>query len=70
MVQTLFQDPSNDSKLQKVLDVINNSTILPDCEKVVQDYSEKAHLTLKALPGCDPKRSLLDLADYVISRRR
>ena len=70
LVQTLFKDPSNDGKLQKVMEAINNSTILPDCQKVVREYIEKALLTLQALPDCDPKRSLLDLADYVISRRR
>ena len=70
LVQTLFKDPSNDGKLQKVMEAINNSTILPDCQKVVQEYIEKALLTLQPLPDCDPKRSLLDLADYVISRRR
>ena len=70
LVQSLFQERSNDAKLQKVVEVINNSTILPDCEQVVQDYSDQARQALQALPDCDPKRSLLDLADYVISRRR
>ena len=67
---TLFQDPSNDSKLEKVVEVINNSIILQDCEQVVQDYLDKARQTLQLLPDCDPKRSLLELADYVIDRRR
>ena len=70
LVQSLFQDRSNDAKLQKVVEVINNSTILPDCEQVVQDYSDQARQALQALPDCDPKRSLLDLADYLIARRR
>ena len=70
LVQSLFQDRSNDAKLQKVVEVINNSTILPDCEQVVQDYSDQARQALQAPPDCDPKRSLLDLADYLIARRR
>jgi geranylgeranyl pyrophosphate synthase len=69
LVQSLFQDPTNDGKLEKVVEVINDSTILPDCERVVQDYSDKACQALRFLPDCDPKRSLLDLADYLISRR-
>jgi len=69
LVQSLFQDPTNDGKLEKVVEVINDSTILPDCERVVQDYSAKACQALRFLPDCDPKRSLLDLADYLISRR-
>ena len=70
LVQSLFQDPENDVKLQKVVDVINDSTILPDCEQVVIDACDKAMLALQVLPNCEPKRSLLDLADYVIDRRR
>ena len=57
-------------RLVRVMEVINDSSILPDCEQVVQDYCDKAMLALQLLPDCDPKRSLLDLADYVIDRRR
>nr|MCS5655643.1 polyprenyl synthetase family protein [Dehalococcoidia bacterium] len=70
LVQSLFQDRENDTKLQKVVEVINDSTILPDCEQVVQDYSHKACQALQNLPDCAPKQSLLDLAHYITARRR
>ena len=70
LVQALFKDRTNDRKLQKVVEVINDSTILSDCEKVVQDYSDKACQALQALPDCAPKQSLIDLADYITARRR
>jgi geranylgeranyl pyrophosphate synthase len=70
LVQSLFNDRSNEAKLQKVVEVINDSTILSDCEVVVQEYSQKACQALQALPDCDPKRSLLELADYITARRR
>ncbi len=70
LVQSLFQDRENDTKLQKVVEVINDSTILSDCEQVVQDYSHKACQALQNLPDCPPKQSLLDLADYITARRR
>ena len=70
LVQSLFSDRSNDAKLQKVVDVIKDSTILADCEEIVQDYSHKACEALQLLPDCEPKRSLLDLADYITARRR
>ena len=70
LVQSLFKDRSNEKKLQKVVDVINDSTILPDCEQVVQDYSDKACQALQTLPDCEPKRSLTDLAEYITARRR
>jgi geranylgeranyl pyrophosphate synthase len=70
LVQSLFSDRSNDAKLQKVVEVIKDSTILTDCEEVVQDYSHKACEALQTLPDCEAKRSLLDLADYITARRR
>jgi len=70
LVQSLFQDRENDTKLKKVVEVINDSTILPDCEQVVQDYSHKACQNLQNLPDCPSKQSLLDLADYITARRR
>jgi len=69
-VQSLFRDRDNDKKLKEVVEVINDSTILPDCELVVQDYSDKACKALEALPNGAPKQSLMDLADYIIARRR
>ncbi|HCL26704.1 MAG TPA: heptaprenyl diphosphate synthase [Dehalococcoidia bacterium] len=70
LVPSLFQDPTDQAKLQKVLEVINNSAILADCEQVVQDYCDKARQSLQILPDCAPKQSLLDLTDYVTARRR
>ncbi len=70
LVQSLFNDRSNDAKLEKVVEVIKDSTILADCEEVVEDYSHKACKALQTLPDCDSKRSLLDLADYITARRR
>ena len=70
LVQSLFKDRTNDRKLQKVVDVINDSTILPDCEQVVQDYSDKARQALLNLPDCAPRQSLIDLSDYITDRRR
>ena len=70
LVQSLFNDRSNDAKLEKVVEVIKDSTILADCEEVVEDYSHKACKALQTLPDCDSKCSLLDLADYITARRR
>jgi len=69
-VQSLFKDRNNDKKLKKVVEVINDSTILLDCEQVVQDYSDKACKALEDLPDGAPKQSLMDLADYITARRR
>ncbi|MBC8281377.1 MAG: hypothetical protein H8E48_11360, partial [Chloroflexi bacterium] len=70
LVKSLFEDRTNDAKLQKVVQVINDSSIMSDCEKVVQTYIDKACQALEKLPDCEPKQSLLELADYLTARRR
>ena len=69
-VAALFRDPEQDGKLQQALDMINNSSILPDCESVVQDYCDQARAELRLLPDCEARRSLTDLAEYLRERRR
>ena len=69
-VADLFRDPEQDGKLQQALDMINNSSILPDCESVVQDYCDLACAELQILPDCEARRSLTDLAEYLRERRR
>ena len=70
LVKALFEDRTNDAKLQKVVEVINNSSIMSDCEKIVETYIDKACRSLEKLPDCEPKQSLLELADYLTARRR
>ena len=69
-VAALFRDPEQDGKLQQALDMINNSSILPDCESVVQGYCDQARAELRLLPDCEARRSLTDLAEYLRERRR
>ena len=69
-VAALFRDPNQDAKLQQALDMINNSSIVGDCEQVVRDYCDKACATLETLPEGEARRSLSDLAEYVRERRR
>jgi len=68
--QELNQDLGQEGKVQQVLDMIQNSSIVPDCEQVLQDYCDEACAALKELPDCEARRSLLDLAAYVKERRR
>lgn len=69
-VSKLFQDRENPAKLQRVVDMIRNSSIIADCEKVVQDYCHRACDELDAMPDGEARRSLQDLAEYVWNRRR
>ncbi len=69
-VSAFFEDRDNPAKLQCVVDMIHNSSIIRDCEDVVGDYCNRACDELKVLPKGDARRSLHDLAEYVFNRRR
>lgn len=69
-VSEFFGDRDNPAKLQRVVDMIHNSSIIGDCEQVVQDYCNRACMELNAMPDGEARRSLQDLAEYVYNRRR
>ena len=69
-VASLFDDRDSPAKLQRVVDMIHNTSIIADCEAVVRDYCDRACDELKAIPNGPGRRSLHDLAEYIRSRRR
>ena len=69
--------PSPDSRssdvdrlLNKSLDMITGSGIIPDCFAVIRDYCAAAASALDDLPDCPPRRSLLEMVDYIRERSR
>ena len=69
-VSEFFSDPENPAKLQRIVDMIHNSSIIGDCEQVVQDYCNRACVELNGMPDGEARRSLQELAEYVYNRRR
>ena len=69
-VAALFQDRDNPDKMQRVLDMINNSSIMQDCQEVVRDYCDRARTELHTLPHGEAHHSLDALAEYVCDRQR
>ena len=69
-VQALFEDPSHDGKLGRVLEMINNSTIVDECYDVIGDYCAKAAQCLDIIPDSPSRQSLLSLLGYIRERSR
>ena len=69
-VAAFFQDRDNTDKLQRVLDMINDSSIMQDSRDVVRDYCNRACAELQSLPPGVARDSLAALAEYVPGRRR
>ena len=62
--------PGANGKLEAVLEMINNSAILDECNEVIGQYCAGAARALEGLPEGPPRRSLLSLLDYVRQRSR
>jgi geranylgeranyl pyrophosphate synthase len=69
-IEALFQDRSQNGKLQQALDMINSSGIIADCYAVIREYCANAARALDVLPDCASRRSLLDLTNYIWERTR
>ena len=69
-IYALFRDPEPDGHLQRTLDMINHSSIIPDCFAIIREYCDQANWSLRSLPTGECRDSLELLADYVRERSR
>lgn len=69
-IPALFQNPQQDGNLRRALELIHNSSIIPDCFAIVRDYCDRANGALTLLPPGSCRDSLESLADYVRERSR
>lgn len=56
--------------IEQALDIILNSGIIEECYKTASDYSTKACSNLDILPDNASHQALLDLANYVVQRKK
>jgi len=68
-VKDYFSNPEKREKINEAIDMIRNSNIVEECYKIAFIYREKACLDLHNLPDKASRRSLYDLADFVVKRR-
>jgi geranylgeranyl pyrophosphate synthase len=69
-VQRIFENPERKEEIPRAIDMVRNSSIVDDCYKVASQYREKAISGLPGLPDNASRESLLNLADFVVQRRR
>jgi len=70
VVREVFQKDGNEAGAQRVIEMIRNSSIVQECYRIASDFCDQARRALEELPDNACRKSLLDLADYVIERRR
>lgn len=70
-VKRLFDDEDNkEENVRLAVESIRNSPIIEECFGIASRYSERACDKLKFLPNNTVRESLIDLADYIITRRK
>ena len=69
-VKRLFQNKDKQKNIKLAIELVRNSSIIPECYTVSSEYCAKACQNLKLLSDNDSRRILMELADYVTQRRK
>ena len=69
-VEKLFAEVEPEESLKRAVEMIQNSDIIPEATSIAADFSRAATQALEPLPENAYKRSLIELAAYVMERRR
>jgi len=69
-VKRLFQNQDKQENIKLAIELVQNSSISEECYAVASDYCAKACCNLNLLPDSASRQALIELADYIISRKR
>ncbi|MFC1943749.1 polyprenyl synthetase family protein [Chloroflexota bacterium] len=69
-VKRLFRHRDELDNIKLAIELVRNSPIIEKCYQVASDYCAKACRNIKLLPDNASRRSLIELADYVVNRKR
>jgi len=73
-VRELFNDPdmpeaARQEKIKRAIDMVGNSSVEAECYKVASEYCDKARRGLESLPDKPARKTLVAIADFVLSRK-
>jgi octaprenyl-diphosphate synthase len=69
-VKRLFQNEDKSKNIGLAIELVRSSSIPQECYAVASDYCARACHNLKLLPDNASRRSLIELAEYVVKRRK
>jgi len=69
-VKRLFRNKDGQDEIELAIELVRSSSIIDECYQVASDYCEKACCNLKQLPDNESRQSLVDLAEFIISRNK
>ncbi len=69
-VKRLFQNRDRKENIKLAIELVRNSSIIDECYRIAADFCAKANRNLNLLPDNASRRALIELADYVVTRKR
>jgi geranylgeranyl pyrophosphate synthase len=68
-VEKLFRNRNPEEHLAEAISMVLNSDVLDDSFAVARDFRDRAVAALEQLPDSTDRAALIEIADYVLSRR-
>jgi geranylgeranyl pyrophosphate synthase len=69
-VKRLFRNREKIENIKLAIEQVRNSSIVDECYRIAKDYCDNACCQIKDLPENPGRRALIDLADFVVKRKR
>jgi len=73
-VRELFNNPDmpetdKQEKIKQAIELVGNSAIVEECYKTASDFCDKARQELESLPDKPARKTLVEIADFVVNRK-
>ncbi len=69
-VKSLFENKGDRASLERAIDMVRNSKILPECYTIAGEFCQRACQELDKLPTHPNVQALRDLSNFAIQRRK
>ncbi|MFW6126532.1 MAG: polyprenyl synthetase family protein [Chloroflexota bacterium] len=69
-LKKVFEQRGDPAEVQRFIDMVRDSSVVGQCYRIAADFTAEGCRALDILPDSHSRRSLLQLADYVVSRPR
>lgn len=69
-IRRFFSNRDEPDNIKRAIELVRDSPIIKECYQVASDYGAKACRNLKLLPDNVSRQSLIQLADYLLRRKR
>ena len=68
-VKQVFENKNKQKNIELAIEMIRNSSIAQECYQIASEYHAKAFHNLSLLPESAARQALIELADYIMSRK-